>query len=456
MNTRENFGSKFGAILAAAGSAVGLGNVWRFPIETGQNGGGAYIIIYILCIILLGYPVMMTEFIIGRQAHSSTVGAFRKLAPGTQWKWVGRIGVFTGLIILSYYAVVAGWTVEYLVLSVADQFSGKSVADYKPMFNDFVSNPWKSAMWTVFTFVVTHFIISRGVKDGIEKYSKILMPMLFIITVVLVVCSVNLPGASAGVDFLLKPDFSKINGNVIMSALGQAFYSLSLGMGALITYASYFGPETRLRKTSANVCVIDTSIALMAGFIVFPAMFNAGYSLKPDDIGPSLIFVTLPNIFQSSFSAMPFVGYLFAVMFYLLLFVAAATSMMSLHEVVTAYLVDEWNVPRKKASVLVMAVAAFLGVLCSLSFGVLADFQISGMNLFSLFDYVSGNILLPVGGLLTCVFVGWFIDKKVIMDEVTNKNKLKHVSVRVTRILIKYLAPIAIAAIFLYQTGILG
>lgn len=455
MKARENFGSKFGAILAAAGSAVGLGNVWRFPIETGQNGGGAYIIIYILCIILLGYPVMMSEFIIGRKSRSSTAGAFKVLAPGTQWKWVGRLGVLTAFIILSYYAVVAGWTMEYIFLTLTDQFSGKSVADYGPMFNDFVESPWKSAMWTVVVFIVTMYVISRGVKDGIEKYAKILMPMLFILTLVLVGCAVNLPGASEGLEFLFNPDFSKINASVVMNALGQAFYSLSLGMGALITYASYFGTETRLRKTAVNVCAIDTFVALLAGCIVFPAMFNAGYSIKPDDIGPSLIFVTLPNVFQQSFSGMPILGYIFSVMFYLLLLVAAVTSMISLHEVVTAYLCEEWGMPRKKASVLVTTFAALLGVVCALSFGVLSDVRILDKTFFDLFDSVSSNYLLPVGGLLTTIFIGWYVDKKVIVDEVTNENKLRHASVRIIRVLIRYVAPIAITLIFLSQLGVI-
>ena len=451
MSERETFGSKMGAILAAAGSAVGLGNVWRFPIETGQNGGAAYIIIYIGCIILMGFPVMISEFIVGKFSHSNTAGAFQKLAPGTQWKWVGRIGVFTGFLIICYYAIVAGWTMEYTFLSIANQFDGKSVNDYAPMFNELSANPWKSVLWTTLAFLVTFYVIARGVQKGIEKYSKILMPTLFIITVILVVCSVNLPGAGAGIDFLVRPDFSKINGKVVLSALGQAFYSLSLGMGCLITYASYFNDSTNIRKTALNVCFIDTFIAVMAGFIIFPAVFDAGYSLQPEDIGPSLIFITLPNVFQQSFASAPFLGYLFAVLFYLLLFVAAVTSMLSLHEVVTAYLHDEFNINRKKAATLVTVVCIILGAVCSLSFGVLKDFHIFGLTLFDLFDTTSSNILLPISGLLTSIFVGWYLDKR-IEHESWN---MKPLSKRIIRFTIRYLVPLFIIAIFLNQFDLL-
>lgn len=451
MDKRENFGSKMGAILAAAGSAVGLGNVWRFPIETGQNGGAAYIIIYILCIILLGFPVMVAEFVIGKYSQSNAAGAYQKLAPGTWWKWVGRLGVFTGFVIISYYAVVAGWTMEYATLTISNQFADKNVGDYAPLFNGLVSNPWYAILWTVLAFLVTHIVITRGVKQGIEKFSKILMPMLFIITIILVICSVTLPGASGGIDFLIRPDFSKINAHIVLNALGQAFYSLSLGMGALITYSSYFTKETSLHKTATQVCIIDTFVALMAGFIIFPAMWNAGYSLQPEDIGPSLIFITLPNVFGQSFAAAPVVGYIFSVLFYLLLFVAAVTSMMSLHEVVTAYFHDEFKMERRKAATVVTIACTLLGIGCALSFGPMKDFRIFNLTFFDLCDYVSSNILLPVGGLLTAVFVGWYLDKRMPAG-VWNLQPLPK---RIIRILIRYVAPVAIFGIILCQFGIL-
>lgn len=455
MKKRENFGSKIGTILVAAGSAVGLGNIWRFPIETGQNGGAAYIFIYILCIIFLGYPVMMSEFIIGRHAHASTSTAFQKLSPGTQWKWVGRLGVLTGFVILGYYSVVSGWTLEYIYLTISNQFADKHTADFAPMFNDLVSNPWLSVMWTFVAFAITYYIIVRGVTGGIEKFSKILMPVLFLLITLLVVLTTNLPNADKGVDFLLNPDFSKINGKVVLSALGQAFYSLSLGMGALITYASYFNSTSRLRKTAINVCIIDTLVALMAGFIIFPAMFSIGHVLSPDEIGPSLIFITLPDVFKQSFSAVPILGYIFSLFFYILLFIAALTSMISLHEVATAYCVDERHIDRKKAALYVTLSCAILGALSALSFGPLKDFTIFGRTFFDLFDFTASNIFLPLGGLLTTIYVGWFINQNVLHDQVRGIDRSKQMSVKIIRFLIRYFAPIAIIGIFLYQFGII-
>ena len=317
-STRENFGSKIGAVLAAAGSAVGLGNIWRFPIETGQNGGAAFIIVYIACVFLLGIPIMMSEFFIGRHTHTNTAGAYRKLAPGTSWKWVGRLGVLTGFIILSYYSVVAGWTAEYTRLAICNYFEGKSAADFPTIFSEFVGNPWMSIAWMFAFMAVTHIVVVRGVKAGIEKFSKVMMPALFIVMLVLAVCSVLLPGASQGLEFLLKPDFSKITGSVVLNAMGQAFFSLSLGMGCLCTYASYFRSDTNIGKTALNVALIDTFVAVMSGFIIFPAVFNAGYAISSSDIGPSLLFVTMPNVFQQAFGSVPLLSYGVSVLFYFL------------------------------------------------------------------------------------------------------------------------------------------
>ena len=450
---RENFGSKLGVILAAAGSAVGLGNIWRFPVETGQNGGAAFIIIYILCIILLGLPIMMSEFLIGRYTHSNTAGAYRKLAPGTQWKWVGRLGVLSGFVILSYYSVVAGWTAEYTVLAVTNHFDGKTTSDFPVIFSEFASNPWKPMLWMFAFMIITHVVVVRGVKSGIEKFSKIMMPALFVIILILVVCSVSLPGASKGVEFLLKPDFSKIDGSGILSAMGQAFFSLSLGLGCLCTYASYFGKETNLGKTAFNVSIIDTMVAIMAGFIIFPAVFNAGYQLDGDDIGPSLIFITLPNVFQQAFGGLPFLSYIFAVMFYFLLVVAALTSTISMHEVVTAYVSEEFGMKRRKAAWIVTLACSFVGIFCSLSFGPLDGVKIFGMGIFDLFDYVSSNIFLPVGGMFISLFTGWYLDKKFVRQEITNGGEIKAPYFRLFIFILRYVAPVAIGLILLNQLG---
>ena len=453
-HTRENFGSKIGAVLAAAGSAVGLGNIWRFPIETGQNGGAAFIIIYVACVFLLGIPIMMSEFFIGRHTQTNTVGAYRKLAPGTPWKWVGRLGVLSGFVILSYYSVVAGWTAEYTRLAIGNCFDGKNAADFPAIFNEFVSNPWKSTVWMAAFMIITHIIVVRGVKSGIEKFSKVMMPALFIIMIILTACSVMLPGASQGIEFLLKPDFSKITGSVVLNAMGQAFFSLSLGLGCLCTYASYFRSDTNIGKTALNVALIDTVVAIMSGFIIFPAVFNAGYTISSNDIGPSLLFITLPNVFQQAFGSIPALSYGVSVLFYFLLVVAALTSTISMHEVVTAYVSEEFNMSRRKAAAIVTAACSIVGIFCALSFGPLADAKLFSMNLFDLFDYVASNIFLPVGGMFISIFTGWYLDKKLFRDGITNYGSLRAPYLRFVIFILRYFAPIAIAIILFNQLGL--
>ena len=443
-----------GAVLAAAGSAVGLGNIWRFPIETGQNGGAAFIIIYIGCVLLLGIPIMMSEFIIGRYTHTNTAGAYRMMAPGTHWKWVGRLGVLSGFVILSYYSVVAGWTAEYTVLAIANSFDGKTSADFPSIFANFVSNPWKPLLWLLAFMVTTHFIVVRGVKSGIERFSKVMMPALFIIMIVLTACSVMLPGAREGLLFLLKPDFSKITGTVVLNAMGQAFFSLSLGLGCLCTYASYFGPDTNIGKTALNVSLIDTIVAIMSGFIIFPAVFNAGYTLNSGDIGPSLLFITLPNVFQQAFGSIPALSYIVSVLFYFLLVVAALTSTISMHEVVTAYVSEEFDMPRRKAATIVTIACSLVGIVCSLSFGPFQDVKLFGMGIFDLFDYVSSNIFLPVGGMFISLFAGWYLDRHLLRDEITNGNTLRAPYFRVVIFILRYIAPVAIGIILLNQLGL--
>lgn len=453
-NPRENFGSKIGAILAAAGSAVGLGNIWRFPIETGQNGGAAFIIIYVACVLLLGIPIMMSEFIIGRHTQANTAGAYRMLAPGTPWRWVGRLGVLSGFVILSYYSVVAGWTAEYTVLAVSNSFDGKTTADFPEIFSQFVSNPWKSMIWMLAFMIVTHVIVVRGVKGGIEKFSKLMMPALFVIMVVLAICSVMLPGASEGLEFLLRPDFSKITGSTVLSAMGQAFFSLSLGLGCLCTYASYFTKETNIGKSALSVSLIDTFVAIMSGFIIFPAVFNAGYTLDSSDIGPSLLFITMPNVFGQAFGGMPILAYVVSVLFYFLLVLAALTSTISMHEVVTAYVSEEFNTNRRKAAMVVTLACSTVGVVCALSFGPFDGVKIFGMTIFDLFDYVSSNIFLPVGGMFIAIFTGWYLDKKLVRDEITNRGTLRAPYLPVIIFILKYIAPVAIACILLGQLGL--
>ncbi len=449
---RGNFGSKLGVILASAGSAVGLGNIWRFPYETGNHGGAAFILIYLGCILLLGLPIMIAEFLIGRHSQANTARAYQILAPGTQWRWVGRMGVLAGFLILGYYSVVAGWTLEYIFEAVSNSFAGKTPAEFISSFQSFSSNPWRPALWLTLFLLATHFIIVKGVEKGIEKSSKIMMPTLFIIILILVGCSVTLPGAGKGIEFLLKPDFSKVDGNVFLGAMGQAFFSLSLGMGCLCTHASYFSKNTNLTRTAFSVGIIDTFVAVLAGFIIFPAAFSVG--IQPD-AGPSLIFITLPNVFQQAFSGIPILAYIFSVMFYVLLALAALTSTISLHEVVTAYLHEEFNFTRGKAARLVTTGCILLGILCSLSLGVTKEFTIFGLGMFDLFDFVTAKLMLPLGGLLISIFTGWYLDKKLVWSEITNNGNLKVPTYKLIIFILKYVAPIAISVIFINELGLL-
>lgn len=451
---RENFGSRLGAILAAAGSAVGLGNVWRFPIETGQNGGAAFIIIYILCILLLGLPVMISEFLIGRYTHTNTAGAYRILSKGSKWHWLGKMGVYTGWFILCYYAVVGGWTLHYTYLSLTNAFSGVKASDFGNIFNDFVSNPWIPLLWFYLFILLTHYVITRGVQSGIERSSKILMPTLFIIVVFLAVSSVMLPGASAGVEFLLRPDWSKVDSKTIIEAMGQAFFSLSLGMGCLCTYASYFDKTTPLGKTALHVSVIDTLIAILAGFIIFPSVFNIGMNPNEVGVGASLTFISLPNVFQQALGEGSLMSIIFSALFYFLLFVAALTSAISLHEVATAYVTEEFNMTRNRGASLVTIVVLVLGTLCSLSFGPLSNIKILDRNIFSMFDDLSGVILLPIGVMFISLFAGWRLDKELYRNEISNYGDIETPYFKMLIFSLRFMIPLAILLVFLDQLGL--
>ena len=451
-NNRVTFGSKLGVVLATVGCAVGLGSVWRFPYMLGANGGAAFLLVYILFMIFLGIPVMVTEFFIGRYSRSNTVGSFKKMAPGTKWCWIGYNGILAAFLILSYYSVVSGWTLEYVWQTLSGRLYGQPDIDYTADFQDFASNVFRPIFWMGAFIGLTHFVIVSGVEKGIERASKIMMPLLFLILLIMCVRSVTLPNAEAGLLFLFKPDFSKLTSSVVLSALGQAFFSLSLGMGCLCTYASYFSKETNLTKTAFSVGIIDTFVAILAGFIIFPAAFSVG--IQPDS-GPSLIFITLPNVFQQAFGGVPVLAYIFSVMFYALLAMAALTSTISLHEVVTAYLHEEFNLSRGKAARLVTGGCVFLGIFCSLSLGVMKGFTVFGLGMFDLFDFVTAKIMLPLGGLCISLFTGWYLDKKIVWSEITNDGSLKIPVYKLIIFILKYIAPIAISLIFINELGLI-
>ena len=450
MDNRANFGSRLGIVLATAGSAVGLGNVWRFPTMTGENGGAAFLLIYIICVIVLGIPCMLSEFIIGRRAQANAARAYSALANGTPWRFIGYFGVFTGFLIVSYYSVVSGWCLQYVTASVGDGLSGdaKSVADY---FDAFVKNPWMPVVWLVVFFGISPFVVSRGVEKGIERASKLMMPLLFLLLVIIAVASCMLPGAAQGVKFLFSPDFSKVDSGVFLGALGQAFYSLSLGMGCLCTYASYFKRDTHLVKSATQIVAIDTLIAIMAGLMIFPAVFSVGGDVG---VGPSLVFITLPNVFNEAFAGVPLVGHVMALLFYLLLSVAALTSLISLHEVCTAFIHEEFHQSRQKAATIVTVVGSILGIFCSLSF-CHAELSLFGRSLFDLFDFTTGQIFLPLGGFLTSLFVGWYVPKHIVHEELTNQGTLRGRFIGVYLFCVRYVCPICILLIFLHQMEII-
>ena len=448
---RVNFGSKLGVILATAGSAVGLGNIWRFPYMTGQNGAAVFILIYVLCVLLLGIPCMISEFIIGRHGQANTARAFRKISGGTMWSLIGYMGVLTGFLISGYYAVVSGWCLEYLWASLTGQLQGDP--EYiKTYFATFSQDPVKPVFWTFIILLATYLIIENGVRDGIEKASKLMMPTLFILLLVIVVASCMLPEAEKGIEFLFKPDMSKFTSDVFLGALGQSFYSMSIAMGCICTYASYFSKQTNLANSAMQIGVIDFFVALLAGLVIFHAAFSVG--VNPDS-GPSLIFITLPNVFQHAFGN-EVIGYAISVLFYILLSMAALTSLMSLHEVSTAFLQEEMGTTRKRAALGVTIGCIIIGTVCSLSLGAWSHIRVWGMTIFDTFDFVTGQLFLPIVGFLTCIFIGWFVPHKIVHDEFTNMGTLRNGTLFHFYIfLVKYVCPVFILFIFLHQFGLL-
>ncbi len=451
METRGNFGSKLGVILATAGSAVGLGNIWRFPYMAGHNGGAAFILIYLGCIFLLGIPGMVSEFIIGRHSSSNAARAYRNLSGGKPWAVVGYMGVFTSMIILGFYAVVAGWCLQYLYASVAGQLGGDSVF-VQTYFKEFSSHPLRPVFWTVVFILITHGVVVNGVRNGIERASKLLMPTLFVLLVVIVVASCLLPGASQGIEFLLKPDFGKVNQSVLLEALGQAFFSLSLGTACLCTYASYFSRQTNLARSAIQIALIDTLIAILAGLMIFPAAFSVGVS---PDSGPSLIFITLPNVFNRAFASMPLVGYIISILFYALLALAALTSTISMHEIGTAFFYEELHINRKRGAWIETAVCVIIGIFCSLSCGAVDRLVFFGRSFLDCCDYLTAQILLPLGAFLTCIFLGWFVPRKVVLDEFTNWGTLRGTFFHVYLFAVRFVCPLCILSVFLHQFGII-
>lgn len=440
---RDGFGSKLGAITAAAGSAIGLGNIYRFPCLAGENGGGAFLLIYILIVLCLGIPIMMSEFYIGRRGGKNPVGSIRVLSPATRWNLVGYFGILSALVVLAFYSTVSGWTLEYIYKAATDFFANKDIAAIEQGFTDFNNSPFRPLLWQIIFLGLTAFIVFMGIKEGVEKYTKILMPALFVILIVLCVKSLTLDGAAEGLKFLFKPDFSKVNGTVLLAALGQAFFSLSIGMGALTTYGSYISKKDNLTTTSLSVVAADTMVAILAGVIIFPAAFTFG--IQPE-AGSGLAFNTLPMIFDKMAG-----GYFFCIIFFVLLAIAALTSTISMLEVIVSFLSEEHGIKRNTATCIGTLLVLLLGVLCTLSLRQDSLLVFGDTTFFDFMDKFSANILLPVGALFIVIFVAWKMGKESFYDEITNQNTLKIAVKKFIFFIIKYVAPIVIIAIFINQ-----
>ena len=445
-HSRDNFTGFFAVVMAAAGSAIGLGNIWRFPYIMGMYGGGAFLMVYLLFVLGLGVPLMLSEFAIGRRSQSNLVRAFMKSAPGTRWHWIGILGISASLLILAFYTTISGWTLEYTLKMAFGAFREADAAAVDSQLTIFISHPILPVLFQALFLGMGGWIVMKGVQKGIETFSKILMPVLALLLLVLAVRSLLLEGASEGLRFMFEPDFSKLTLKGVLNALGQAFFSLSLGMGCLLTYGSYIKKDDVLLKTSLTVVFFDTFFAVAAGVIIFPAVFS--FHIAPN-AGVDLIFKTLPMVFQM----MPY-GALFGTLFFVLVMIAALTSIISLLEVGVSYFVEETGTSRTKATLGVMAVVMLLGMLATWSFGPLKGVTLAGKTFFEWFDYLTANVMLPLGAMAISLFVGWYWTKKASVDELTNSTP-RHVRyVRFFFFVIRYVAPLAILAIFL--SGVTG
>lgn len=448
--SKVNFSSKIGLIAATVGSAVGLGNIWRFPAETQENGGAAFLVVYICCLLILGIPVMLVEFSLGRGGRSDAEGVFRKLAPRSGWWVTGGLAILASYMILCFYMVVAGWTLEYLWQSVTGNLYATSatneaglVASFQQKMQEYICADFNPLINTYILIILNFVILMAGVQKGIERMSNIMMPLLFILLLIFAGVSLSMPGAMDGLSFFFNPDFSKINAAVVINALGQSFFSLSLGMGILITYSSYYPDSTKLFNTAVTVSALDLLVAILMGIIIFPAV--ASFGLTDANLhGTTLVFVTLPEIFAQ----MPATR-LWSILFFLLLLVASLTSTISIAEVSVAWIQDRFKKKRIVACLIVLLPLFVLSAVCSLSFGTLKNVTIAGMNIFDFLDNLATNIMLPLVSILVCIFAGWIVDKKFLRDQITNHGITAGRIYPVISFIIRYVAPILLFVILL-------
>ena len=442
---RTQFTSKFGVIAAAVGSAVGLGNIWKFPYTVGTNGGGAFLVIYLLCVLLMGFPAMVTEMSIGRMSQASMLDAFKRLTGKNGWTFIGIMGVVSAFLILGFYLVVAGWSLEYLVQSISTfSFQNMTTEQLEQNFEIFSVHSARPYLWAIVFILLNIVVIRMGVQKGIEKCSEVLMPVLFVVIVYLAVSAFFLPNSSAGYEFYLTPDFSKITPSVVLNALGQSFFSLSLGMGAILTYGSYV-KEGNIVRTSLQICILDTLIAVLAGLVIFPSVF--AYGLEPGQ-GPSLAFVAPPAVF----SQMPG-GIIFSILFFLLLAIAALTSTISLFETCVASVADHFNLSRKRVLYLFSGAFVVLCSLCCASLNSELHLTIAGMSVFDFFDYFTSDFLLPLGGLAMSIFIGWFFSKDKFHQALASFGMSEWLF-RIYMVFVRFFVPVVILLVMLQQFGL--
>ena len=444
---RGAFSSNFGTMMAVVGSAVGLGNIWRFPYLAGVNGGAAFLLLYLFLILLVGLPLILSEFVIGRATHRGAVGSFKQLAPRSKWYLVGYMGVVAGFCILGFYSVIAGWSVRFLYDSIINANVGLSHDEIAASFNAFKNTGWQPILLSAGFLALTAFVVLKGVEKGVERWNKILMPLLIFILLLLCINSFTLDGFGAGMSFLFKPDFSKITANTVLDALGQVFFTLSLGMGVMITYSSYVVKPENMFRSKGIVTMIDTSIAIISGIAIFPAVFTFGISPTQ---GPDLIFLTLPNVF-GQMAGGQYVG----ILFFLLITIAALTSMVSIFEMMTNYMMEELKMTRRRAVLWLLITLCLVAALCAQSQVEGSRLMIGDYNVFDFLDMLSSNYLMTIGGLLIVIFAGWHISEKRLRKVFTTNGMYNNRIFPVFRFVIRYVSPIAVAIIFLSKIGLI-
>lgn len=447
MRKRSTFGSRFGTIAVVGGSVIGLGNIWRFPYVAGENGGATFILVYIFVSFLVSVPIMLSEFSIGRNSQRNSMRAFRKLSPNRIWEGVGYLGIITAFTILSFYSVIAGWSLEFIKDSVTGAFMNLSPGEINDNFERFIATGWQPVLWTAGFVATTGVIVASGIEKGIERFNKTAMPLMFLILLGMSINSFTLPGCREGLEFLFKPDWGKLNLQTVLSAIGQSFFSLSLGMGIMVTYGSYIKKSQNMFKISGTVVIADMVIAILCGLAIFPAVFS--FNIDPTS-GAELVFLTLPNIFAKMTG-----GQILSFMFFVLLFSAAITSSISLMEVVVAYVYEEFRLKRKTAAVIVASSVLAMASLCAVSQMPDSSLSVAGKSVFDFFDYITSMYMIPMGGFLIVIFTGWVLKKDTFRAELTNKGIYGNSLYHGVRTMVKYVIPFVIATLFLDQVGLL-